>query len=135
MRRAGLAGHDRALTVPGHVTSTTRGPWVAASSPVPPRADGFSPWGYRLVWRGRLGEGVQGENQGGEGGGASWTRPAYGARDRPGSPAARVAEARGEESDDEAGPAGGEAEPARPKTPADSSRGGVPGRRLRRRRE
>ena len=49
MRRPGLAGHDRALTVPGHVTRTTRGPWVAAPSPVPLRADGFSPWGYRWL--------------------------------------------------------------------------------------
>jgi hypothetical protein len=32
-RRPGWAGHDRALTVPGPVTRTTRGPWVAASSP------------------------------------------------------------------------------------------------------
>jgi hypothetical protein len=38
------------------------------------------------------------------------TRPAYGARCRLASPAARVAGARGEESDDEAGPAAGPAE-------------------------
>lgn len=49
MSRPGLARHDRALTVPGHVTRTTRGPWVAAPSPVPPRADGFSPWGFHLA--------------------------------------------------------------------------------------
>jgi len=46
MRRAGWAGHDRALTVSGPVTSITRGPWVTASSPKRQTLDGFSPWGY-----------------------------------------------------------------------------------------
>jgi len=49
MRRAGWAGHDRALTVSGPVTSITRGPWVTASSPKRQTLDGFSPWGYLLV--------------------------------------------------------------------------------------
>ena len=49
MRRAGWAGHDRALTVAGPVTSITRGPWVTDT---PPRrvlaSEGVSLWGFHL---------------------------------------------------------------------------------------
>jgi hypothetical protein len=49
MRRPGLAGHDRALTVPGHVTRTTRGPWVAATPPRRFSARGGFPLGVPLA--------------------------------------------------------------------------------------
>jgi hypothetical protein len=57
-------------------------------------------------WRGAAGApiGVR------SGGSPNPARPAYGARDRTDSPVARVAVARGEESDDEAGPVAGQAE-------------------------
>ena len=46
--RPGLAGHDRALTVPGHVARTTRGPWVADTPPGGPPPEGVSLWGFHL---------------------------------------------------------------------------------------
>ena len=47
--RPGLAGHDRALTVPGHVTRTTRGPWVAGTPPGGPTARRGFPLGVPLA--------------------------------------------------------------------------------------
>lgn len=71
MRRPGLAGRDRALTASGHVTRTTRGPWVAV---IPPKrllvADGFRPLGIHYDgWSPRR-WGSRGRNQGGGDGGA-----------------------------------------------------------------
>lgn len=72
MRRPGLARHNRASSRAGPCYQDNPGSVGCRTLPSPrPRGRWVFPLGIPIGWIGRLGKGVQGENQGGKGGGAS----------------------------------------------------------------